>query len=134
MEVGEVVCLGERGIVVGGRERERCAAWPAPDHLCREPRPADGIGAAVRAFRGAVEKAPEALDILAQLAEDEVGAVAPQIGAATSGLERENARRIRGGFEDRAVGVAAVLVRVAEHELAEAERGLGSALLRKTLE
>ena len=118
-EVGEVVRLGECRVVALGRERERCAARPASDHLRREAEAALRIGAPVRPLRLLVEEAPEAVDVLAQLAEDEVGAVARQVGASV---------------EERLVRVPAVLVRVAEDELAEAQRGLRRALLRQALD
>ena len=119
LEVGEVVRLSECGVVAVGCERERCAARPAPDHLRGEAKPALGVGASVRAPRRLVDEAPEGVDVLAQLAEDEVGAVACELGT---------------GVEQRLIRVPAVLVRVAEHELAEAQRRLGRALLRETFE
>ena len=80
--VGEVVRVGEARVVGVGRERERRAARPAADHLRGEPEPRLRVAAPVGAPRRAVDVAPEPGHVLAQLAEDEVAAVAPEVGAA----------------------------------------------------
>jgi hypothetical protein len=71
--VGQVVgwvlgCLGQGG-----------AIGPAPYHLGGQAGAGIGIGLAV-APAGLVDEAPEPVHVLGQLAQDQVAAVAPQVG------------------------------------------------------
>ena len=62
--------------------------------------------------------APEAVDVLFELAHDQVAAVAAQVGRAAAGqVPGEQAARIVGGRQQRPVRQLAVDVRVPEHEL-----------------
>ena len=89
--VAEVVRGGEARVVGVGRERERRAARPAPDHLRGEPEPRRRVARAVGAPRHPVEEAPEPGYVLPQLPDDEVAAVAPQVGAAGAlGVARQH--------------------------------------------
>ena len=124
-----------RGRVVGvGRERERRAARPAADHLRGEPEPRLRVARAVGAPRRTVEEAPEAGHVLlaaggrrgsCRCARGRRGRSPPRRAAASAGLA---------AVEQRPARVQAVLVRVAEDELAGANGRLRRARLREPLD
>ena len=78
--VAEVVGAAKARVVGVGRERERRATRPATYHLGGDPHPLLRVARPVGSPRHTVEKAPEPGHVLPQLAEDEVAAVAPEVG------------------------------------------------------
>ncbi len=113
---GEVVLRRpDPGELLLGERHERQARAGAADHGLGEP-PAL-LGPAVRL---PVEELPEAADVLMELAEHEIAAVAAEVAPLRHVLGRRQVERARimGRVEQRPVGMAAVLVAVAEHDLA----------------
>src|SRR5262249_5297004 len=121
--VAEVVRLGQGRIVPLRGQRQRGAARPAADHLRGQPRPRRRVAGAVRTARRGVDEAPEARHVLPQLSEDQVAAVLAEVGPAVAvGAPRELAARVPRRLDRRPVGDLAVLVPVAEEELARLDR------------
>ncbi|CAM5662672.1 hypothetical protein SCANM63S_04369 [Streptomyces canarius] len=114
--VAEAVVRGQRGVVVLGRPDQRSAAGPAPHHARGERLLCGGVAAAVGAACLRVEVVPEGLDVLAELPEDQVAAVAPEVRAALRGAG-QHADGVVAGRQQRAVRQQPVLVGVAEDEL-----------------
>src|SRR5215471_3477619 len=80
--VGEVVIVAQGRDVVLWRLDQRGAAGPAADHLGREGGPVGGVWRSVSPSGCLVHEPPEAIDILFELTEHQVGAVAPEVDRA----------------------------------------------------
>ena len=89
---------------LSGARRQRCPVWPSPDHLRREcGRPAShGRSPASRRVAPS-RNGQNAAHVLPQLAEDEVGAVAPEVAGPVPSSERRRGLR-RGLPRGRTVG------------------------------
>ncbi len=70
-----------------------------------------------------VEELPEAADVLMELPEHQVAAVAPEVAPVGRVLRRRQVERpgIRARVDQGTLGVAAVLVAVAEHDFARSD-------------
>src|SRR5258707_924032 len=77
--VGEVVVVGQRRGVMVRYLDQRGTAGPAADHLGRQRGPVTGVLRSVCSSGGGVHELPEALDVLFELTEDQVGAVAAEV-------------------------------------------------------
>ena len=98
---------------------QRGAAGPAADHLGRQRGPVTGVLRSVRSPGGGVHELPEALDVLFELTEDQVAAVAAEVDRAAPGrVGQQQAPGIFGRRQQRPVGQLAARVRVAQDELA----------------
>lgn len=116
----EDVGVGEGGVIVVA-ERQRGAALPAAYHARSQELGGSGVGRAVGALGRPSQVRPEGDDVLGQLPEDQVGAVASEVAPAVGPGGQEVAAVFVGrdaGRERR----RAVLVLVAEHELAGRDR------------
>src|SRR3954453_5913316 len=78
-EIAEVVLLTELGAVAVGRQHERRPARPTTDHLAGEPNACLAAGTAVGSPCRPVTEFPEAADVLAQLAQHKVAAIAAEV-------------------------------------------------------
>ena len=126
---GEVVVAptvaAEGRIVPDGSKDEGRAARPSADQLRGQPAPPLRIARPVGTSRPGVHEPPEASDVLGELAPDEVGAVPPEVLARGLGLRHgQEAARIGGMCHGRHGRTLAVLVFVAEQELAGLHDGL----------
>ena len=118
VRVAEPVCGRVRRVVRVGSLDERRAAGPAADHLrCQR----DRVGGA----RRLAHEPPEAGHVLLHLAHDQVAAVAAEVVAAGGRVDGQHVLGIGVCGHERAVREQAVLVGVAEHELARADDVLG---------
>jgi hypothetical protein len=91
---------------------ERSTVAPASHHRACDPLAHLGVAASL-----AVDEVPEAVDVLAQLAQDEVAAIATEVGTIGRILGARQSCPGACRIEQRPVGVAAILVRIAEQVL-----------------
>ena len=105
------------GSSASGASDERRAARPAADHLRRERRRRSGSAPVRRRAASSTKRQKPGTSWL-QLAEDEVAAVAAEVGSPVRSRRPAARRPGRRCGHERPVGEQAVLVRVAEHELA----------------
>src|SRR5262245_14470174 len=77
--ITEIIFVGKPGIVMIGREHQRSAALPAADKFRSQQVARHRIADAIRITGGLIKKVPELGDMLSQLAEHQISAVASKI-------------------------------------------------------
>src|SRR5205085_4259510 len=104
--VGEVICLHQlwTRIIPLRRFQERSTTRPTSNHLCCKLNASSGIIPIIRFFGGLIKKLPEAANILAQLAKNEIAAITSKILVTRPAtIVGKEALRVHRGLEQRPI-------------------------------